>query len=175
MSSIRFFTFFVAGIVTVLTAFPANAQTTDPRHLSTHGDWAAYVMTEDGSKVCYMASTPKKAQGNYTRRGEIFMLVTHRPGEGARDVFSYITGYPYKPGSDATVKVGSERYTLMTQDETAWTAGAEEDEKLVNSLRRGSTAVVTGTSSRGTVTTDTFSLSGSSAAYDAISRECGVN
>lgn len=163
------------GAFVVLANMAAQAQSAEPRLISTHGDWAAYVMTEDGNKVCYMASTPTKAQGNYTRRGEIFMLVTHRPGEGARDVFSYITGYPYKPGSDATIKVGSERFTLLTQDETAWTAGAEEDKKLVENLRRGSSAVVTGTSSRGTLTTDNFSLAGSSAAYDTISRECGVN
>lgn len=173
MSMGRFVVVFVFLAIAFATG-PVYAETTEPRLIATHGDWAAYVMLENGGKVCYMASTPKKAQGNYTRRGQVFMLITHRPGEGTRDVFSYITGYPYKPGSDATIKVGSERFTLLTQDEMAWTPGAEEDSKLVAVLRRGSTAVVTGTSSRGTLTTDTYSLSGSSAAYDEITKECGL-
>lgn len=74
---------FFVGAFMVLANMPAQAQSAEPRLISTHGDWAAYVMTEDGNKVCYMASTPTKAQGNYTRRGEIFMLVTHRPGAPA--------------------------------------------------------------------------------------------
>jgi hypothetical protein len=161
----------------VLFGFSASivrAETTDPRSIGTFGDWAAYVMLEDGNKVCYMASTPKKAQGNYTRRGEVFALITHRPAEGTSNVFSYITGYPYKAGSDATVNIGSERFTLFTQDETAWTPDSASDSKLAQSIRKGSSMVVKGTSTRGTITTDTFSLSGSSSAHDAISKECGV-
>ncbi len=34
--------------------------------------------------------------------------------------------------------------------------------------------IVAGISSRGTLTTDTYSLNGFTAAYDAITRACGV-
>jgi hypothetical protein len=35
--------------------------------------------------------------------------------------------------------------------------------------------IVKGTSSRGTLTTDTYSLSGFTAAFNAISKACGLN
>jgi len=161
------FTLFFAGVA-------PSAQASEPRLIGTYGSWSAYVFTEDGKKVCYMASQPTSAEGNYTRRGDIFALVTHRPAEGTKDVFSYITGYTYKPGSDATVKIDGNTFTLFTQDETAWTPDAETDKKLAQAIRAGNSLIVKGTSSRGTLTTDTFSLKGSGAAHDAISQECGI-
>lgn len=165
------------GAITLLCALlliPADAQADEPRLIGTHGDWSAYVFMEDGNKVCYMASQPQKAEGNYTRRGEIFALVTHRPAEGTKNVFSYITGYSYKTGSDASVNIGSSKFTLFTQDDTAWAPDATTDNKIASSIRKGSKMVIKGTSSRGTLTTDTFSLKGSGAAHEAISRECGI-
>ena len=156
----------------VLLSLPFAAQAGEPRMISSHGDWAAYVFDEDGNKVCYMASKPKKDEGDYTKRGEIFALLTHRPAEGSKDVFSYIAGYSYKAGSDATIEIDGERFVMFTQDDTAWAPDAETDAKLSHSIRKGSKMVVKGTSSRGTQTTDTFGLSGSSAAYDKISDEC---
>ena len=80
----------------------------EPRLMATYGDWEAYVFTENGHKVCYMSSQPKKKQGNYTKRGEPFALITHRPANNTRDVFSYITGYTYKSESKATVNIEKE-------------------------------------------------------------------
>lgn len=161
-------------VLLVLIAVP-GAHASDPALIGTYGDWMAYSFKENGSKVCYMASTPKKAEGNYTRRGEIYALITHRPAQGTKNVFSYMTGYPYKANSDATVKIGGKSFTLFTQDETAWSPDAQSDKELVDAIRGGSNMIVKGTSSRGTLTTDTFSLKGSAAAYKAISRECGVD
>lgn len=153
---------------------PQAEAASEPRLLGNYGKWAAYVFMEGSNKVCYMASQPTKAEGNYTRRGDIFALITHRPAEGSKNVFSYITGYPYKPGSDATVIIDGTRYTLFTQDETAWAPDATVDGKLANAIRKGKKMEVKGLSSRGTATTDSFSLEGSSAAHEAISKECGV-
>lgn len=160
-------------LVTFLIIGSAYAQ--EPRVLAVHGDWTAYVFTENGNKVCYMASQPIKAEGKYSKRGDIFALITHRPAEDSRDVFSYITGYTYKPNSNVTVKIGSKSFSLFTQNDMAWTVDDKTDRDLAEGIRNGSRMVVTGRSSRGTLTTDTFSLKGSSAAHDAISRECGLN
>lgn len=151
---------------------PFQAFAGQPRLLATHGDWEVYVFFEDGHKVCYMASQPKFKEGNYTKRGEPFALITHRPAENTSDVFSYITGYGYKAGSEANVSIDGDDFALFTQDETAWAPDPETDRKLAKAIRDGSKMVVTGTSSRGTLTTDTFSLSGSSKAYERISSEC---
>lgn len=151
---------------------PANAS--DPELLSTHHDWSAYMFEENGNKVCYMASAPRKAEGDYSKRGEIYALITHRPSENSEDVFSYITGYSYKPNSNVKVTIGSKEFVLFTQDDTAWAPDSETDGDLAEAVRRGNTMIVRGTSSRGTKTKDTFSLRGSSAAHDAISKACGV-
>jgi invasion protein IalB len=156
----------------VLTSGAAMAQT--PQLIGNFGDWAAYSFTENGNKVCYMVSQPTKAEGNYTKRGDIFALVTHRPSEKTQNVFSYITGYTYKNGSDVTVTIGSDRYTLFTQKDMAWTPDQDTDNKLTDSIRKGSKLIVKGTSARGTLTTDTFSLKGSGGAHEAINKACGV-
>lgn len=168
---LRIFIFVVSAFIT-MGVVSANAA--EPRLIGTYGAWSAYVFSENGNNVCYMAAQPEKAEGNYTRRGDIFALITHRPAEGTKNVFSYMAGYPYKAGSDVTVRIGSQRYTLFTQDETAWAPDAATDNKIADSVRRGSEIIVKGTSTRGTATTDTYSLKGSSAAHDAINKECGL-
>lgn len=150
------------------------AQASEPNLIGTFGDWTAYEFTENGNKVCYMASVPKTAVGNYTVRGDVFALITHRPAEKTKDVFSYITGYPYKSGSEVSVDVNGRTFKLFTQDDTAWAADAAADSAIADAIRNGSNMVVKGVSTRGTATTDTFGLSGSSKAYQAISEKCGI-
>lgn len=160
------------GGLFLLSAGVAHAA--EPQLIATHGKWSAYTYTDEaGNKVCYMAAEPDKHEGNYKSRGAIFALVTNRPAEGTKNVFSYIAGYPYKDRSDVTARIGESSFTLFTQEDTAWAPDAATDEKITEALRKGSRMVVVGTSARGTRTTDTFSLSGSGAAHDAITRECG--
>jgi len=164
----------LVAAIFVLLAAPQPAAANAPTLIGNYSDWSAYSFTEDGNKVCYMASQPTKAEGNYTRRGDIFALITHRPAESTRNVFSYITGYAYQSGSDVTVNIDGRRFSLFTQDETAWAPDAAMDNSLAQAIRSGRQMVVTGTSARGTKTTDTFSLRGSAAAHDAITKECGM-
>ncbi len=163
--------FFVFGALVVVSS---AAYAATPEKVGTYGDWTSYTLTERGNKVCYMVSEPVSAKGKYTNRGEIFALITHRPSENTKDVFSYITGYTYKSGSDATVNIDGKRYILFTQDDTAWAPDASADSKLAQAIQQGSKMSVQGTSSRGTLTVDSYSLKGSGAAYKAISTECGI-
>ena len=166
---------FFTGAIIFLGGVMSSVQASEPELLGQHGDWTAYQFMENNGKVCYMVSQPTKDEGNYSQRGDIFALITHRPAEGSKNVFSYIAGYSYKAGSEVTVKVNSQNFKLFTQDDSAWAPDQDTDNKLADAVRRGNTLVVQGTSSRGTLTTDTFSLKGSSAAYKAISEECGTN
>ena len=154
----------------VLAASPAYAG--DPKLLATEGKWSAYSFIENKKKVCYILSQPQKAEGKYGSRGEAYALITNRPSDGSKNVFSYIAGYPYKPGSDVTVKVDGKSFTLFTQDDTAWAPDAATDTKIAEAMSKGSTMVVTGVSARGTETLDTYSLAGSGAAHKAMVTEC---
>lgn len=146
----------------------------EPKHLGTFRDWNAFILEEPSGKVCWMASRPKKQQGDFTKRGDVFVLVTHRPAENSRDVVSFVAGYSFAEGTEATVQIGNRKFELFTDNDTAWTRDDKTDRALSQAIREGASMTVRGTSSRGTRTTDTYSLSGSGAAYRAIGDACGV-
>jgi hypothetical protein len=88
---------------------------------------------------------------------------------------SFTGGYPFNPGSTVTLDIGGTKFNLGPGQgdagEWAWT-DPSDDSKAVAEMRRGSTATLTGTSSRGTTTVDTFSLSGFTAAIEDAETRC---
>jgi hypothetical protein len=164
--------FLAAATLTAAAAQPARAA--DPKLLGTFKDWAAYSLQAPKGLVCFIHSEPKREQGKYTRRGDVYVQVTHRPKEGARDVVSFTTGYTYKAGSDVEVEIGDAKYEMFTDSDTAWARDTKTDSQLVLAMIRGLQMVVRGTSNRGTLTTDTYSLNGFTAAYKSASSACGV-
>jgi len=151
---------------------PAAAQ--GIQRLGDFGDWSSFQFTESGNKACYMASQPKKSEGEYKKRGDVYAIVTHRPSEKLRDEVSVLAGYAYKEGSTVKVTIGDQSFELFTQGDGAWTKDKKSDEALVKAMIKGRSMVVTGTSSRGTDTTDTYSLEGFTKAYEAIGKACGL-
>lgn len=167
---------YLSLLVVLLSSFTPNFSWAQEAELiSRHGAWSAYSFKENGNLVCYIASEPINAEGNYTRRGDIFALITHRPAKNSKNVFSYVAGYPYKSNSDVIVDVDNQTFTLVAQGEMAWASDKETDNRLAKAVQQGSRMVVKGRSSRGTLTTDTYSLRGSAAAHNAISKKCNVN
>lgn len=142
------------------------------RLLGKFGDWSAYSFVEDGGQVCFMSSSPIKDVGKYTKRGNIMAFVTHRPKQGTFDEFEIITGYDYKPNSMTTVSVNKQNFSLKTKDDYAVAETTELDKKIIAAVKSGNTMIVKGTSKRGTLTTDTYSLKGSGQAYKTISEAC---
>ncbi len=162
------------ALATLMVVSAAPARADEPKLLSTHGDWSAYSFKENGGTVCYMASQPKKSEGNYKKRDQVFALITHRPAENTKNVFSFIAGYGYKAGASVTLQIDDKSYTLFTNKDMAWAKDAGTDNKITEGLRKGSKMVIKGESARGTATVDTFSLKGTGAAHDAIGKACGV-
>ena len=140
--------------------------------INNFGDWSAFDEAEGGNKVCYVGATPKKQRGKYKKRDETYVLVTHRPAEKTRSVVSIKAGYTYKKGTDVQVNVGSQRFTLFTNKDHAWARDSAGDRKLIAAMQSGYQMIVTGISGRGTKTSDTYSLSGFTAAYNAINKAC---
>lgn len=160
----------LAVLATLAAVLPAAAA--EPERIGRNGDWSALTLQRGGGKVCYMASSPTKAEGDYTTRGEIFALVTNDPKSGIRGEVSIVTGYTYRSDSQVTVQIGGATFDMFTSGDRAWTQGPEEDEPLVQAMIRGSDMVVKGVSSRGTLTTDTYSLSGFTATKELIDQAC---
>ena len=144
-----------------------------PALLGEYGDWLAYSYKENGNPVCYMASTPKKDEGKYTKRGDIYVVITHRPKDKSYNVVNFVAGYEYKSGSPVTVKIGSRAFNKMfTDGDKAWAIDSVADKELVEAMKKGDRMIVDGVSSKGTQTKDTYSLRGFSAAHKAISAKC---
>ena len=91
---------------------------------------------------------------------------------------SFQAGYPYKAGAPVTVEIEKKKFELFTRPESdpdgAWSRDAAMDKALVDAMRAGKTVLVKGTSSRGTETTDSFSLGGFTKAYAEIGKACGI-
>ncbi len=157
-----------------LAATPAFGQVGSDGLIDVFGDWSAFAIKDGGKPVCYVGSEPQKAVGNYTKRGETFILVTHRPAEKSVGVFSLQAGYTYKPGSQVEITVGGFSQSLFTDQGHAWAYDGKADKALIGAMKGGSTLVAKGVSSRDTATTDTYSLNGFTAAYAAAAKACGI-
>jgi len=155
-----------------MVAASAGTAAADPVGIGTFGRWMAFVSGTGSERVCYLGGTPQRSEGRYQRRGEVIFYVSYRPAEGPGDEISFAAGYPYRPGSEARVTIDGKRFRLVTEGETAWAASADQDQQIVTAFRSGRVMIVNGTSSRGTPTTDTFDLEGSSAAYWAMRNAC---
>jgi len=161
------------ALLIALVAVPV-AQAQGIKTIGIFGDWSAFQFSEDGNPACYMSSEPTKATGDYKQRGEVFAIITHRPAEKRIGEVSIIAGYTFQKDSPVALAIGQQGFELFTQDDGAWAPDAATDKKLVQAMKKGNRMVVKGTSSRGTLTTDTYSLKGFTKAYGAIAKACGL-
>jgi len=153
----------------LLIAQPAAAA---PERLGAHKDWSAYVVKDGDASHCFAYSQPTKSAGKYSSRGKVSISVSHRPADNVRNEVSFTAGYTFKANSDLEIDIDGRKFELFVDEDSAWAPDAATDKALVEAIQKGSRMVVRGTSSRGTRTTDTFSLSGTTAAIDQIDKTC---
>ena len=154
----------IIGVFTfaIVTSFAGISALADPIEMLVSKDWGAYRYDNDGSRTCFISSVPIKSKGKYDskNRGDIRVFVSHGPGKAERNVVQIIAGYRYKKQSDVNLKIDSKSFKLFTIEDRAYAENEEDDRRIIASMKRGSRMTVVGTSSRGTKTTDTYSLSG---------------
>ena len=160
-------------LISSFLATTAAQAAEQPKLLGEYGDWAAWTYNDGGKTICYMSSTPKKDEGKYTKRGDIYAMVTHRPAEKSFDEVSFTAGYTFKSQAPMTIKIGNQTFkNTFTDNDKGWMTTPEEDRKLVAAMKKGDRMIVDGQSSRGTSTKDTYSLKGFTNAYQTISAKC---
>lgn len=162
----------LAGVLAVMNLSVAHAA--EPKVIGSFKSWSAHLFDEKKGRVCYLHGVPRKSVGKYTKRGEVYLQVTHRPAAKTRNEVSITAGYGHKKGSDVKAAIDGKTFVLFTETDTAWVGDATSDAQLVAAMRAGRTMVVTGISARGTSTKDTYSLAGFTAAHKAISKACRV-
>lgn len=160
----------VAALIVGSTAGGALAQTAN--RIGTYKDWGAYTFMENKAKVCYVASQPKTQDPKGLNRDPAYFMITARPSQNVKSEISIIIGYRFKDGSKVTAEVDAQKFTLFTKADGAWIENAAEETAMIAAMKKGHSLTVAGTSSRGTATTDSYSLSGISAALDALAKAC---
>ncbi|MDQ1080254.1 invasion associated locus B family protein [Pseudoroseomonas cervicalis] len=138
-----------------------------PQALGTFQDWTAATHMEGGRKVCYAFTRASRSEGAGNRQN-VILTVTHRPQ--GRDQVALRAGYTYARNAEVSVTVGGTELDFYTAQDNAF---ARDGSRAVTTFRGGAQAVAKGQGPQGRGTaTDTFSLSGFTAAYEAISKEC---
>ncbi|HWD28817.1 MAG TPA: invasion associated locus B family protein [Rhizomicrobium sp.] len=162
----------LAGAATV----PAAAD--DATLLGTTKDWSALTSGTGSDKVCYAMAKPHASDPRKIKRDPIYFLVTDWPSRHTKSEPEAVPGYQYKDGAAVTAQVGADKFEFFTQNDgtagSAWIRKRNDEVRLVEAMRNGQNLVVTGTSKRGTVTKDTYSLAGLGDALDRIHKECGM-
>jgi len=144
--------------------------------VSADTDWAVFEGTDP--RECWAVTAPKESTNTRdgravtVRRGDILLFVTFRPEQNVSGEVSFTGGYPFASGSTVTMDVGGTSFDMFTEGEYAWPATPDDDKKIVTAMKRGSDAVLTARSSRGTETKDTFSLLGATAMIEDAGKRC---
>lgn len=173
LRSILFSVFVLAALIAQGAAARAAAT---PETLGKFGYWMAYKMTENGQPVCYMSITsrPPPSKDKKLKRGDVVLMITHRPADNSTDVVSYTAGLKFKPSSEVVITAGAKKFNLFTQSDTAWSRDSATDHALATALRNNASLTINGLTARETAIADKFSLKGSFDAYAAINKACGM-
>jgi invasion protein IalB len=152
--------------LTLASAGVVFAQT--PTRIQQFKAWGAYSYKSGNSTVCYVLSVPTAKEPASVDHGDIFFIVTQRPGQNISYEPQVMVGYPLQSNSKVTVTIDNKNFVMFTKDKAAWVENAAEEPALVAAMKTGQNMSVSAVSGRGTKTSYAYSLSGISAALKQI-------
>ena len=164
----KVFSISIAAIIVLI-----SGQSLGQKAIDKFGDWTAFYDGSGKKRSCYIASLPQKQSGKYKSRGATGITITHRMQQNTKNIIEIRAGYTYRKDSEVEIKIDGKPFLLFTNSDSAW-AYDKEDSKIVRSMVRGKSMIVTGFSSRGTKTVDTYSLLGFTQAHRSIGKSCGL-
>jgi hypothetical protein len=156
-------------LIATLSVTPAFGQ--EVALLEKFNDWSTYAAT-GSPKVCFTVAKPNDIHPKAVKRGPIFFYISRWPADNVVEEVSVKMGYPFAEGAKVTATIGGAKFELFTKDEGAFVEKPEDESKLVEAMKSGSTIKVEGRSARGTNTRDTYSLKGLSEALERATKEC---
>jgi hypothetical protein len=135
------------------------------------GDWGAY-QTPGKQKTCYALAQPKTREPDKLKRDAAYVFISYRPAENVKNEISIIMGFAMKDGGEAQASIGDAEFGLIAKGANAWIKNPAEESHFIDAMKKGSKLVVKAASSKGKVSTDTYSLAGLSQALDKVRKEC---
>jgi hypothetical protein len=153
-----------------VTAIATSAYAQAPTRIEQFKAWGAYFYQGGSGKVCYVLTVPdpKLLTPANVDHGDIFFLVTQRPGQNISYEPQAMLGYELQAGSKVNVQIDDKSFTMFTKGKSAWLENAAEEPALVQAMRSGKSMTMGAVSRKGTKTGYVFSLSGISAALKKI-------
>lgn len=171
---------FAGALGLAMVSLPQTAAAQSANNwVNSHTDWHVFDNLKAGNEHrCWSVSAPKESVNTKdgrvvaVSRGETLLYVSYAPGENVSGQISFTGGYPFGDGTKVTVDIGGSVFDMYTQGDFAWSADAAADQKIIDAMKRGATAILSGVSGRGTQTKDTFSLLGFTAGIDEAAARC---
>lgn len=161
-----------AMVLAATLALTATSQAQQVRILGEHRAWSSYAASEGAGTVCFAMTKPESVSPTPDGYSQAYIYVTNRPAENVSNEFNLVAGFSFQPDSLATINVGGQVFNLFTQNDAAWLDDTSQSDALARAIRAGSSMVVEGTTAAGIKVTQSYSLSGATAAQQAISAEC---
>jgi hypothetical protein len=164
----------LASAALLAAATPALA---DATLLGVSNAWTAATTGTGDAKTCFAMAHPRSSTPANVKRDPVGFLVSDWPGRKVTGEPEVVAGYPYKDGSTVTASIGKDTFTFFTKNDgtagSAWMKDPAEEARLITAMKGGALMTVSGTSRRGTLTRDTYSLAGISDALNRIHTACG--
>jgi hypothetical protein len=157
------------AIAALLTA-PTLAQSV--RLIGEFRSWSAYSATEQTGPVCFALTRPTEITPQPDGFSGAYLYLTNRPSIGVRNELNLVAGFTFAADTPATATVSGQTFELFTDKDAAWLKNPSQNDNLAGALRAGSSVVIEGTSDNGIKVSQTFSLSGATAASRAIEGNC---
>lgn len=149
-----------------------------PNAVAQFSHWHLFVEGTGELLHCYILAEPRRSTPD-VRRGDVFMSVANRPGQGVKHEISVRIGYPFGEKSKPYAKVAADTFLFFSGASIkssavhwAWLQDTNRTAALIRAMKRGNELVYRGTSARGTLTTDYYGLKGFTAALKALDTRC---
>ncbi|MGO9007399.1 MAG: hypothetical protein ACLQIQ_22165 [Beijerinckiaceae bacterium] len=144
-----------------------------PLQVASYGDWGAFVaMQGDKKKTCYALAQPKERTPAGLKRDPAYVFISNRPAENVHNEISIIMGFPMKDNGEAQAEIGTTRFELIAKGSNAWIKNPAEEGQFIQAMKKGSKLVIKAASTKGNLTTDSYSLAGLSQALERVQKEC---
>lgn len=133
----------------------------------------AYASQSGRNRTCYALGQPKeRTPKGKLKNSAAYVFISTRPAENIHNEVAINLGYPTKDGSAAVADIDGDSYDLITRGTNAWVKDQSREREFVGALRGGTKLIVKASSSKGTNTTDSYSLMGFSKALARAEQEC---
>jgi hypothetical protein len=143
-----------------------------PVQIASFGDWGAFLAEGGKEKTCYALAQPKERVPSELKRDPAYVFISNRPGENIHNEVSIMMGFPMKNGGEAEADVSGTSFDLISKGTNAWIKNPAQEAEFIKALKKSAKLIVKATSTKGHVTTDSYSLAGLSQALESVEREC---